>query len=54
MRSKDELVNLPIAVILDDELEVLVKEASDEVDMELVQMVVKMRGLEGRFPELMI
>lgn len=53
-RTLEELVNLPLAVILDDELGVLVDGCKDRLDMELVTLVIKGRGLEDKFPELMI
>ena len=53
-RTLEELINLPLAVILDDELGVLVDGCKDRLDMELVTLVIKGRGLEDKFPELMI
>lgn len=53
-RTLEELINLPLAVILDDELGVLVDGCKDRLDMELVALVIKGRGLEDKFPELMI
>ena len=53
-RTLDELVNLPIAVILDEELSILVEGCKGRLDMDLIKLVVKGRGLEGKFPELMI
>lgn len=53
-RTLEELINLPLAVILDDELGVLVDGCKDKLDMELVTLVIKGRGLEDKFPELMI
>jgi hypothetical protein len=54
IRSLEELINLPLAVILDEELPILVQGCKEVLDMELMKVVVKGRGLEDRFPELMI
>ena len=53
-RTFEELVNLPLAVILDSELPTLVENCRGELDMELITLVIKGRGLEDKFPELMI
>lgn len=53
-RTLEELTNLPLAVILDEELSVLVEGCKDRLDMELVTLIIKGRGLEDKFPELMI
>lgn len=53
-RTLDELINLPIAVILDDELQVLIDGCRGRLDMDLIKLIVKGRGLEDKFPELMI
>lgn len=53
-RTLDELINLPIAVILDEELSILVEGCKGSLDMDLIKLVVKGRGLEDKFPELMI
>jgi hypothetical protein len=53
-RSLEELINLPLAVILDEELPILVQGCKEVLDMELMKVVIKGRGLEDKFPELMI
>ena len=54
MRSIEELMKLPIAVILDDELDVLIKNHKSELGLELLVLIVKGRGLEDKYPELWI
>lgn len=54
MRTIEELMKLPIAVILDEELVVLTQECKTELDMELIKVIVKGRGIEDKFPELWI
>ena len=55
-RSKEELEQLPIAVILDDELGILVESCKngDGLDARLLQVVIEGRGLKDKFPEMFI
>ena len=55
-RSIEELEKLPIAVILDDELGVLVESCKDwnGVDAKLLKLVIDQRGLRDVYPELYI
>lgn len=55
-RSVEELEQLPIAVILDDELGVLVKSCKDwnGLDAQVLKMVIEQRGLRDSYPELYI
>ena len=55
-RSKEELEQLPIAVILDDELGVLVDSCKkgDGLDARLLKLVIEGRGLKDKFPEMFI
>ena len=55
-RSVEELEKLPIAVILDDELGVLVDSCKkgDGLDARLLRVVIEGRGLKDKFPEMFI
>ena len=53
-RTVEELEQLPLAVILDDELPILVNGCKNMLDMDLVKLVVTARGLESKFPELYV
>ena len=53
MRTVEELRELPIAVILDTELGLLVNDAREE-EMELLRLIIKERGLEEMYPEVVI
>ena len=55
-RSVEELEQLPIAVILDDELGVLVESCKDwnGLDAQVLKMVIDQRGLKDSYPELYI
>lgn len=55
-RSVEELEQLPIAVILDDELGVLVKSCKDwnGVDAQVLKLVIEQRGLRDSYPELYV
>ena len=56
MRSVEELEKLPIAVILDDELGVLVNGCKNGtgLDARLLSIVIEGRGLKDRFPEMFV
>lgn len=55
-RSIEELEQLPIAVILDDELGVLVNSCKDwnGVDAQVLKLVIEQRGLRDNYPELYV
>lgn len=55
-RSVEELEQLPIAVILDDELGMLVESCKDwnGLDAQVLKMVIDQRGLKDNYPELYI
>lgn len=55
-RSIEELEKLPIAVILDDELGVLVANCKkdNDLDYNLLKIIVEGRGLKDKFPEMFI
>ena len=54
IRSMEELLKLPIAVILDEELGVLINDTKSELDMDLIKLVVEGRGLKEVYPELYV